>query len=160
RQRRLKLVVVGNDQVQSEAARFLCLLDAADAAIHRDDERRAAEPYLLQSLGIKTVALVQAVRYVEVAGAAHQAQSLPKNRRPGKAVDVVISVNADPLALLNRPPHALGRVWHTRQQRRVVEPFERRRQETLRISRLANAAIDQELRHNRRQSQSLSECCD
>ena len=61
RQRRARLVVVGDDEVEPELARAQRRFHAADAAVDRDDQLRALGVQPIDRGGLQAVAVLQAL---------------------------------------------------------------------------------------------------
>jgi hypothetical protein len=57
----VRVVVVGDDQVQSDAAGMLGFLHRADAAVHGDHKAHAFIKQSIQGIDVQAVAFVEAV---------------------------------------------------------------------------------------------------
>ena len=122
---RFELVMVGDDQLQAEAAGGLGLGHAGDAAVDRDHDRRAPGGDLGQGLGVEAVALFEPVRHVDFDGAAGQLQGLLEDGGAGDAVDVVVAVDADLAPAAGGVEQAVGGLAHAGQQVGRVQADER-----------------------------------
>src|SRR5436190_18537307 len=72
------LMMVGDDQIDAALAGDLGLFNRSDAAIDADDQAGALVADLRDRLGVEAVALVDAVRDVEVGGPAEHADRVPE----------------------------------------------------------------------------------
>ena len=104
RQRLLRLVMIGDDQLHAEPGRLVRFVEAGDAAIDGDDDVGAVLGELLQRLVVEAVAVVEAVRHVELDLGIEQVQAGQQDRGRGDAVHVVVAVDADLLLVLRSPP--------------------------------------------------------
>jgi hypothetical protein len=141
RQPFLDLVVVGDDQLQAQPAGLLRLGQAADPAIDRNHHRRPRLGDLPQGFGVEPVALLQAVRHVEVGLAPQQAQGLPEDSRPREAVHVIVAVHAHPPAGPEGVVEAAGGLREPGQQGRLVQALEGCSQEAPRPFHLPQAPV-------------------
>ncbi len=98
RQRVGRPVVVGHDHVEPELLRACDLLDRSDSAVDRDHECAALLGEPCDRLARDAVALVEAARQVPADVRAELAQADDRERRGADPVDVVVAVDADPLA--------------------------------------------------------------
>ena len=120
RQARGGQVVIGDDDVEPDAARIVDLGGGADAAVDGDDQPDAGSAQPLQRRGVQTIPLGVAVRHVDLAVGAQRGEHLVQQHRPRHAVDVKVAVDGDLLAHGNGradAAHGLGHVAH--QQWRV-----------------------------------------
>src|SRR3954469_17386480 len=101
-------MMIRNDQIHPALACDLPLLDGGDPAVDGDDHLRALVTDLRDRFGIEPVPLVDAMGDVEAYGAAERFDGVPEDRGGGDAVDVVVAVDDDPLAIANRLRDALG----------------------------------------------------
>ena len=97
RQRQLgvRLVVVGDDEVEAELARPARRLGAPDAAIHRDDQRDAFRVQPLDRRRLQAVAVAQPLGDEVHDVAAEQLERAAQDHGGGDAVDVVVAVDRD-----------------------------------------------------------------
>ena len=149
----LHLVMIGDDQLQAEPARFLGLGQAGDAAIDRNHQRGARLGDLPQGLGVEAVTFLQAIGHVEIDTRPQQAQRLPEDGRARDAIGVVVAVDADAAAGAGGGVQALGGLGGAGQQLRRVQARQRRLKEAAGDVRLVEAAVEQQLGHDRRQAQ-------
>ena len=70
-------------------------LEAGRAAIDADDQRRAAIDQLVDRLGIRPVALEDAVGNIDARRSAERGEHAVQERRRGRAVDVVVAEDRD-----------------------------------------------------------------
>jgi hypothetical protein len=121
RQRRVGLVMVGDDQVDAELARPHCRLDAADPAVDRDDQLDAVRMQPFDGRRLEPVAVAQSLRDEMGDVGAEQFQRPPQDHGGGDAVDVVVAVDRDAILSLNRREHTLDRIGHAGQRERIVQ---------------------------------------
>ena len=111
-----------------------------DAAIHGDEQvgvlRQRAHGLLVEA-----VALAVAVGQVGANVRAQRCQVQVEDGRGGDAVHVVIAVDADAFARLQRRAHALHDPAHVREQQRVVEQFLAGGEEGARLGGGGDAAL-------------------
>ena len=98
RQLVVRLVVVGDDQVDAELARAPRGLDAADAAVDRDDQRHAVGVQPIDRRRLQAVAVAQPLGDEVHDVAAEHLERAAEDHGRGDAVDVVVAVNRDALA--------------------------------------------------------------
>ena len=126
RQLGIRLVVIRDDQIDAELARALRRLDAANAAVDRDDERHAVGLQAIERLGLQPVAVLDAVgKEVDDVGA-EQLERAAKNDGRRDAVAVVVAMNGDALFPLDRRENPIDRRRHVREPERIVQMIERR----------------------------------
>ena len=101
------LVMIGDDQVDAELARAQRRLGAADAAVDRDDQRHAFGVQPIDRRRLQAVAVAQPFGDEVDDVAAEQLERAPQDDGGRDAVDVVVAVDGDPLALRQRPLEAL-----------------------------------------------------
>lgn len=93
------LVVIGDDQIDSDQACILCFLGCRYAAINADDE---ADAFLVQTVDrgvIKSIALSDAVGDIRIALKAAASQPIGQQAGRCYTVNVIIAVNGDRLVL-------------------------------------------------------------
>ena len=112
RQRLVGLVVIDDDDIDAELARFRQRLDAGGAAIDRHQERGAARGERAHRLDIRAVAFEQTVGNVDQRLEAGVAQKAREQRRRSGAVDIVIAEDGDGLAALDRVRDPRRRLRH------------------------------------------------
>ena len=111
RKRLAGTVVVGHDHVEAERLRARDLLDRGDPAVDGQDERAALLGEPLDRLTGEPVALVETAREMPVDVRPELAERRHRERCRADPVDVVVAVDADPLARRDRcsDPVACGR---------------------------------------------------
>src|SRR6185503_736016 len=111
RQFRVWLVMVGDDQVETEVPRSCGRLDTANAAVHRDDQHDAEGMKTLDRRRLQAITVSQPlgdeVRNVR----AEQLQCATENDRGGDTVHVVVAVDRDALLVLDRAKDAVDSRW-------------------------------------------------
>ena len=112
--------MVGDDHVQPQRLRAGDLLDGGDPAVDREHELAALVGEPLDRLPRDAVALVEAAREVPVDVRAELAQTGDRERRGADAVDVVVAVDADPLARRDRGADPVAGRGGVAEERRVV----------------------------------------
>ena len=96
--------MVGDDQVDAELARAPRGVGAADAAVHRDDQRDAVGVQPLDRRRLQAVAVLQPLGDEVHDVGAEQLERAAQDHRGGDAVDVVVAVDGDPLLVARSPP--------------------------------------------------------
>jgi hypothetical protein len=125
RQIAVGLVVVGDDEIEAQLARASRRVGAADAAVHGDDD--------LDALGVEPLerGRLQAVAIAEPLGdemrhlPAEQLERTAQNHGGRDAVDVVITMNGDALAVGQGPQQPLDGAIHVGQPHRIEQVIER-----------------------------------
>ena len=112
RQHLVGLVVIDDDDVDTERARFHERLDAGGAAIDRHQERGAARGERPHRLDVGAIAFEQPVGNVDQRVDAGLAQEARQQRGGGRAVDVVIAEHGDRLATHDRVGNPRRRLRH------------------------------------------------
>ena len=103
RQLRVRLVMIGDDQIDAELARAPRRLGAADAAIHRHDQRDAVGVQPLDRRRLQAVAVLQPLRDEVDDVGAEQLERAAQDHGRRDAVDVVVAVDRDPLPAARSP---------------------------------------------------------
>ena len=150
RQRRVRLVMVGDDQIDAELAGAARRLDAADAAIDGDHEHDAVGVQPFDRGRLQAVAVAQPLRDEVHDVSAEHLERAPQNHRRRDPVDVVVPMDCDPLPPRDGAHDAIDRHAHVREGHWIVEVIERRVQKASRDLRIREAALTQQPRHNRR----------
>ena len=114
-------MVVGDDQIDSDHARMLCLLGCRYAAVNADDKAHALLVQAIDRGVIKPIALADAVGDIRIAFEAAAAQPIGQQAGRCYAVNVVIAVNGDRLVLRDGAFYALDRLVHILEQHRVAQ---------------------------------------
>ncbi len=112
RQHLIGLVVIDDDNVDTERARFRQRLDTGRAAIDRHQKRRAAPGERAHRLDVRAIAFEQPVGNVDQGVDAGMTQEAREQRGGCRAVDVVIAEYGDRLAAHDRVGDTLGRLRH------------------------------------------------
>ena len=99
-------MVVGDDDVHAEAVGVRHFLDAADAAVDRNQQRGLGGD-AGDGVQVEAIALIDAVRDVGTHGAAGGLQRHDQQRRRADAVDVKVAVDADRFAAADGAQDAL-----------------------------------------------------
>src|SRR5262245_22351206 len=95
------LVMISDDQLDSQSLGFLRLLDAANAAVDRNDDAHTGCGSLAKGFAIQSVSCFEAMGVMVSRLAAQLLQGLAKDDRAGQAIDVVIAVHRDSAARRN-----------------------------------------------------------
>ena len=128
------------------------LLDGGDAAIDRQQQVRLAVAPGADGVGVQPVAFLDAMGHVIGHFGAQHFQAQPEDRRAGHAVDVIIAVDDDPLAGgqgVVDSPHGLGAA---RQELRIAQRGKLGVEEVPGAVRIGDAAADQQLGYDGRDS--------
>ena len=97
----LRVVVIGDDQINAELSCDLGFFDRRDAAVDADDDVGALGRERFDGLGVEAVALFESVGDVGPdvgVRAADGHEGVVEDRRGGDAVDVVVAIDHDLLA--------------------------------------------------------------
>jgi hypothetical protein len=146
RQLRFRQVMVRHDHVDAQLVGAFDHGRGADAGVHADDELHAVRRSLFHHAGLHAVAVAQPVRNPVGRRASRRFDRLPKHQHRGCAVDVVIAVEKDRLAALDRLPQAAHRKLHVLQQEGGIQIFEPGFQKLPGLLRSAVAPVDQHSR--------------
>ena len=95
---RLKQMVIGNDEVETEATRGFSRLKGSHASVHGDDEASTVGVGGFQHAGLQAVAFVEAMGNVEAGNAAKHFNGCFEQYDGGGAVHVVITIEKHRLA--------------------------------------------------------------
>jgi hypothetical protein len=114
-------VVVGHDDLQPELARPANLVDRGDPAVDRQDETAALVGEAFERVAADAVALVEPARQMPLHVGAELSQDEHREHRRADAVDVVVAVHADALAVRDRGADPVDRGAHVSDQQRVVQ---------------------------------------
>src|SRR5262249_12918025 len=120
----VELVVVGDDQVNAGVTGNFGRFDARDPAIHGDDQRLLAVGRGTQvgdRLVVEPVSLLDAVRDVAADVGAQGLEHVPQDGAGGNAVDVVVAVDDDRLALADGQGEAVGGADQPGNEARVMQ---------------------------------------
>ena len=157
RQRGIRFVMVRDDQIDAQFAGAPRRVSATDAAIDRNDQRHAFGMQSVDRCWLQPVAVLETLRDEVDHIGAEQFERAPQDDGGGDAVDVVVAVDRDPLAVGDRAHDPLDRDLHVGERHRIVQLIERRIEEARRQLRIADAALAQELRHDRGDVQRLGQ---
>ena len=144
RQRRLADMVVDDDHVEPRRRRRRERRVRGDAAIDRDDDRRALVLQAQQRRRVRAIALALAVGHVDRRPPARREEEPLEQRGGGRAVDIVVAEDGDRLVALERGDEARDRPVHVLQMRRIRQAIAQHRiEEALGILRRDAAARQQ-----------------
>ena len=144
RQLRVRLVMIGDDQIHPQLTRAPRRLGAANAAVHRHDQRDPVGMEPLDRGRLQTVAVAQPLRDEVHDVGAEQFQRTPEDDGGRHAVHVVIAVDGNPFAPRDGGEEAIDRDAHVREPHRIVEMLEHGIQEAARELRVAQPALAEE----------------
>ena len=116
----VRQVMVCHDNVERVGARPFERLVRAYAAVNADDERVAFQLRAFENVAAYAVALGETVRHVVARRRAEDFERAPEDDRARRAVNVVVAVNQNALARLDRAQYARDRLAHAEHQVRVV----------------------------------------
>ena len=110
-------MMIRDDDVNATLFRMAYAVDAGNAVIHRNEERRRLfGAGNVNNRGREAVAMRNAIRHAVVdARKAKRAQAAHRKRRPGRTVGVVVTHDADVLASGTRRQQPIDRVIEARQ---------------------------------------------
>ncbi len=144
RQLGVRLVMVGDDQIDAEVAGPPGRFRAANAAVDRHDQLHALAVQPFDGGGLQAVAVGQPFGNEVADVGAQQLQRAAKDDGRGDAVDVVIAVNGDPLPSGNRGQQPPDRAVHVGEQKRVQQLIEFRAQKPRGRIRIGEATDGEE----------------
>ncbi len=153
RQFRVGLVMVGDDQIDAEFAGATCGVGAANTAVDRDDQRDAVGVQPIDGRRLQAVSVLDPFGEEVHDVGAEQLERPAKDHRGGDAVHVVVAVDGDPLPPADRRENAIDRHPHVGERHRIVKMIDRRVEEAVRQLRIAQAALDQQARDHRRNTE-------
>ena len=119
-QRLGRAMVIGDDHVEAACGGFGHLGCSGDPAVHGQDEPAAFVGEPCKRAAAKAVALVEAARKVPIDVGAELAQQEDRERGRGDPVDVVVAVDANPLARGDGRSEALARGLHVAEEERIM----------------------------------------
>jgi hypothetical protein len=137
-------VVIGDDRVDAEGAQIGDRSHRRRAVVDADHERRSASARFLDRVRAERVAVGESIRDVPLRASTEHSEEPHEQRRSRDAVDVVVAVHEDRLALRNRPRDPRRRGFHAGEQRRVVQHREPRLEVCARLFRFDDAARDEQ----------------
>ena len=148
---RPRQVVVGDDQVDSNAPRSFGGGEGANAGVDADDEPHAVGGGALDHLVAHAIAFADAVRYVKLSRSPAKLNGRLENDDCRGAVHVVVAVNQNFFFALQRRFQPIQSGFHAAHPQRVVEVGKRRRQKTSSRLRFVDPTPDQEIgKHGQR----------
>ena len=152
RQRQLAvgLVVIGDDQIDAEFAGAKRRIGAADAAVHRHDQRDAIGVQPFDRGRLQPIAVLQSLRDEVRDVGAEQLERAAQDDGGRNAIDIVVAVDRDPFLACDRGHDPIDRDAHIGKAHRIVQMIERRIQEPARLFRIGEAALAQQSRDDRR----------
>ena len=105
-------MVVEHDNVDAARSGALQRLEAGRAAIDADDQPRALADERVDRLGVRPITLEDAIGNVDARDEPERCEHIMKERRGGRAVNVVVAENGDRLARQNSVGEPAGRNMH------------------------------------------------
>ena len=117
----LEQMVVGDDEVEAEAAGGFCFSEGAHAGVDGDDEAHAVGIGGFKDAGLQAVALAEAMGDVKAGIAAEHFDGGLEQDDCGGAVDVVVAVEQDGLAGGDGVLEALDGSGHAEHEKGIVE---------------------------------------
>jgi hypothetical protein len=147
--------MVGDDQVQPQLARAPGGVGGADAAIDRHHHLHVFGGEPVERGRLQPVAVLQPIRNEVHDIGAEQLERAADDHRRRDAVDVVVAVDGDPFAPLDRGEQPIDRRAHVGQPHGIVEMVERRPQEAIGDLRIRESANTQQPRQRRPDLQCL-----
>ena len=115
------LVVIGDDQVQPDAAGKVRFLHGRNAAVHRDHQAASPVPELLQRGCVQPVAFLIPVRDIPAAWNAAASQIIGEKAGSRDAVYIVVSVNRNLFPVSDCLPDPFTGTCHPKHGHRVVQ---------------------------------------
>ncbi len=149
----MKIVMIGNDQIDVAIGGDFCGGNGGYAAIDSDDQIRATIADFCDGIGVESVTFFQAMRNIVLSHPAKGADRVPQNTGGGDPVDVVITVDDDLLSIGNRFGDSLRGTVQAGEQRWLVQTIEAGPKKILTVLRLVYSTVDQHLTDQRRKLQ-------
>ncbi len=159
RQALARPMVVGDDHVDAQAPGPLDLGDGRDTAVDGEDERDAVLRETGDRRAGEPVALLEAARQVPADVRSELAQRQRRKGRGADAVDVVVAVYADPLALLDCRAKPFDGHRHVAEEERVVRDSLRLEERASRLG-IGKAAPDEDARDRLRDAELVTQRAD
>ena len=113
-------MVIGHNHLDTGFLGASDFLQRGNAVIHRDDQLDPGGYDHFHRLHRKAVALIEALRDIIANIGALALQIFIQQHRCGNAVTIVIAENKDFFAVLHRPAHNGGCLFHIMQRQRVT----------------------------------------
>ena len=120
RQLRPRQMMIGDDDVERPAHR-IHRFHGRNPAVHRNEQRTSILPELLQGGQIDAISFRKAIRDVVRDIAAECADIFRQERRRGHAVHIIVSIDYDRRAAVDRIEDARGGNLHIRHEERIVK---------------------------------------
>ena len=150
-------MVVGDHEVDADLTRSLGCGETPNSTVDRHDDLDPHRLETVDSLWLKTVAIGEPFRNVVDDVTAKERDDAPQHDRRGHAIDVVVAVNGDPFAAVNRGEqsvHADRQVGH---EQGVVQLIEAGIEKPNRRLRARDAAEDEKTRDYAVETQGFGE---
>ena len=147
-------MMVGNNQVQPQAARGFGLGKGSHAGVHGNHQPNALRVSLFQHARLQPVPLAQPVRHMEARIPAQHLDSRLQQHDGGGAVHVVIAIEQHRLARGDSLLQPLHGGLHAQHQKGIVQVRNFRIKKSECFRRLGNAARHQQLGQHLRQARS------
>ena len=144
------LVMVGDDEFESEFTGDFGFGQAGDAAVDAYDQRYLGADEVAEFRRVQPVAFGKAQRRVELHVRAQLRQQPHQDGGASHAVDVVVPVNADLPAFDDGLGDTFRCLVYAGQFLGSMQSLQRTLQETANATRIANAPVQEQLRHHRR----------
>ena len=138
-------VVVGDDQVDSNAPHSFRRGEGANAGVDADDEPHAVGGGAFNHFVAHAIAFADAMRHVKLSRSPAKLNGRLENDDCRRAIDVVVAVNQNFFFALQRRFQPIQSGFHAAHPQRVVEVGKRRRQKTGRRLGLVDSAPDQQI---------------
>ena len=106
---RLRQVVIGDDEIDAPAVRCFASRECPNTGVHADDDANAAVGRLLDHLIAHPVAFTDAMRHVVLRLSPAEFDGGLENHDCGSAVHVVVAIDQDGFAALDRCAQSLHR---------------------------------------------------
>jgi hypothetical protein len=145
-------MVVGDDEVEAEAARGFSFRECAHASVDGDDNAHTFGVSCFKDAGLHSVAIAQAMRNVKAHISAEHLDGGFKQDNGNGAVDVVIAVEENGLARGDGALDALDGGGHSEHEKGIVEVGRLWIQEGKSFGGCGDAARNEQLGENERQA--------
>ena len=133
RQRGVRLVMIGDDEIEPKLARPGGRGRTPDTAVDRDDDADLLSRESLDTGWLEPVPIRDPVRNEMHDVSAEQLQHSPEDHRRCHAVDIVVAVHGDTFLAVNGAQQPVDRQREIRELEGVVQVVERGLEEALRI---------------------------
>src|SRR5688572_28794462 len=109
-QRVLRLMMIGDDQLEPKQSCFIRLFNAGNAAVNRDDGRNAVGSDFSKSFLVEAITVFESMRDMEIDLRPEVLEARQKDRGASNAIHVVVAVDANLLPGVDGREDAVDRL--------------------------------------------------